>query len=71
LAFSCARGVDPGVDALDRTQARDLWEFIWPSGIGPRVDEPALLKIDPYPWWRCWRTSRSRRSDYAILSMKR
>jgi hypothetical protein len=44
------RGVDPGVDALDRTQARDLWEFIWPSGIGPRMGEPALLKIDPYPW---------------------
>jgi len=49
LAFSCARGVDPGVDALDRTQARDIWEFIWPSGIGPRVGEPALLKIDPLP----------------------
>ena len=38
-----------GVDALDRTQARDLWEFTWPSGIGPRVGEPTLLKIDPCP----------------------
>src|SRR3989454_6819632 len=27
-----------------------LWEFIWPSGIGPRVAEPALMLIDPYPW---------------------
>jgi len=27
-----------------------LYEFIWPSGIGPRVAEPALMLIDPYPW---------------------
>jgi hypothetical protein len=26
------------------------FSFHWPSGIGPRVAEPALLKIDPYPW---------------------
>jgi peptide/nickel transport system substrate-binding protein len=23
---------------------------LWPSGIGPRVEEPALMLIDPYPW---------------------
>ncbi len=27
-----------------------LYEFIWASGIGPRVGEPALMLIDPYPW---------------------
>lgn len=24
--------------------------YIWPSAVGPRVAEPALLLIDPYPW---------------------
>jgi hypothetical protein len=23
---------------------------VWPSGIGPKVEDPAFLKIDPYPW---------------------
>jgi hypothetical protein len=27
-----------------------LYEFIWVSGLGPRVAEPGLLLIDPYPW---------------------
>ena len=27
-----------------------IWEYIWPSGIGPRVEEPALMLINPYPW---------------------
>ena len=22
----------------------------WPSGVGPRVEEPALMLINPYPW---------------------
>jgi len=34
----------------DRARFGPLYEFIWPSGIGPRVAEPALLLIDPYPW---------------------
>jgi peptide/nickel transport system substrate-binding protein len=34
----------------DRVRFGPIWEYIWPSGIGPRVAEPALLKIDPYPW---------------------
>ena len=25
-------------------------EIIWPSGVGPRVEEPALVLINPYPW---------------------
>jgi hypothetical protein len=23
---------------------------VWPSGVGRRVAEPALMLIDPYPW---------------------
>jgi len=34
----------------DRVRFGPLYEFIWPSGIGPRVAEPALMLIDPYPW---------------------
>jgi peptide/nickel transport system substrate-binding protein len=34
----------------ERVRFGPLWEYIWPSGIGPRVAEPALMKIDPYPW---------------------
>jgi peptide/nickel transport system substrate-binding protein len=34
----------------DRVRFVPLFEFIWPSGIGPRVEEPALLLINPYPW---------------------
>jgi hypothetical protein len=25
-------------------------DYIWPSAVGPRVAEPALMLIDPYPW---------------------
>src|SRR5207249_1161505 len=34
----------------DRVRFGPLYEFIWPSGLGPRVAEPALMLIDPYPW---------------------
>src|SRR5262249_17060590 len=34
----------------DRVRFGPIWEYIWPSAIGPRVAEPALLMIDPYPW---------------------
>jgi peptide/nickel transport system substrate-binding protein len=34
----------------ERVRYGPIWEYIWPSGIGPRVAEPALLRIDPYPW---------------------
>ena len=34
----------------ERVRFGPIWEYIWPSGIGPRVAEPALMKIDPYPW---------------------
>jgi plasmid maintenance system antidote protein VapI/transposase len=34
----------------DRVRFAPIWEYSWPSGIGPRVDEPALMLINPYPW---------------------
>jgi peptide/nickel transport system substrate-binding protein len=34
----------------ERVRFAPIFEFYWPSGIGPRVEEPALLLINPYPW---------------------
>jgi len=34
----------------ERVRFAPIYEYIWPSGIGPRVAEPMLLAIDPYPW---------------------
>jgi peptide/nickel transport system substrate-binding protein len=34
----------------DRVRVAPIYEYIWPSGIGPRVAEPALMLINPYPW---------------------
>jgi peptide/nickel transport system substrate-binding protein len=34
----------------DRVRYGPIFEYIWPSGIGPRVAEPALMLINPYPW---------------------
>jgi peptide/nickel transport system substrate-binding protein len=34
----------------ERVRFAPIYDYIWPSGIGPRVDEPALMLIDPYPW---------------------
>jgi len=34
----------------ERVRYAAIMEYIWPSGIGPRVEEPALMLIDPYPW---------------------
>ena len=34
----------------ERVRFGPIWEYIWPSGVGPRVEEPALMLIDPYPW---------------------
>ena len=36
--------------AFDRVRLAGLWDYVWPSDVGPRVAEPALLLIDPYPW---------------------
>jgi len=34
----------------ERVRIGPIFDYIWPSGIGPRVAEPALMLIDPYPW---------------------
>jgi peptide/nickel transport system substrate-binding protein len=34
----------------ERVRIAPIWEYIWPSGVGPRVEEPALMLINPYPW---------------------
>jgi peptide/nickel transport system substrate-binding protein len=34
----------------ERVRLGPIYEYIWPSGIGPRVAEPAFLMINPYPW---------------------
>jgi peptide/nickel transport system substrate-binding protein len=34
----------------ERVRLGPIWQYNWPSGIGPRVAEPALMLIDPYPW---------------------
>ena len=34
----------------ERVRFGPIWEYIWPSGVGPRVEEPALMLINPYPW---------------------
>jgi peptide/nickel transport system substrate-binding protein len=34
----------------ERVRFGPIFEYIWPSAIGPRVADPALMLIDPYPW---------------------
>jgi len=34
----------------DRVRFAALFDYVWISGIGPRVENPALMLIDPYPW---------------------
>ena len=34
----------------DRVRFAGIYDYYWASGIGPRVADPALMKIDPYPW---------------------
>jgi len=34
----------------ERVMFAPIWLYVWPSGIGPRVEEPALMLINPYPW---------------------
>ncbi|MBM4440545.1 MAG: ABC transporter substrate-binding protein [Candidatus Rokubacteria bacterium] len=35
---------------MERYRFAMVFDYVWPSGIGPRVGNPALLLIDPYPW---------------------
>ena len=32
------------------TRFAPIWDYFWPSGLGPRVEEASLMKIDPFPW---------------------
>jgi peptide/nickel transport system substrate-binding protein len=34
----------------ERVRFGPIYQYIWPSGVGPRVAEPALMLINPYPW---------------------
>ena len=34
----------------DRVRQPALYDYVWPSGVGPRVEDAALMQIDPYPW---------------------
>ncbi len=34
----------------ERVRFAPIYEYIWPSAVGPRVAEPALMLIDPSPW---------------------
>ena len=34
----------------ERVQLVPLFLFVWPSGLGPRVEEAGLWLIKPYPW---------------------
>jgi peptide/nickel transport system substrate-binding protein len=34
----------------ERTRFAPIWEYFWPTGLGPRVEEVSLMKIDPFPW---------------------
>jgi len=34
----------------ERTRFAPIFDYFWPSGLGPRVEEASLMKIDPFPW---------------------
>ena len=34
----------------ERVRFAPIWDYFWPSGVGPRVADAALMKIDPFPW---------------------
>jgi peptide/nickel transport system substrate-binding protein len=34
----------------ERVRFAPMFDYIWPSAVGPRVEDPALMLINPYPW---------------------
>lgn len=34
----------------ERRRFAPIYDYVWASGVGPRVEDPALLKIATYPW---------------------
>ena len=37
-------------DLAERVRFAPIYDFIWPSAVGPKVADPALMLINPYPW---------------------
>ncbi len=35
---------------IERTRFAPIFDYFWPSGLGPRVEEASLMRIDPFPW---------------------
>jgi peptide/nickel transport system substrate-binding protein len=34
----------------ERVRFAPIFDYVWPSAVSTRVEEPALMRIDPYPW---------------------
>jgi peptide/nickel transport system substrate-binding protein len=34
----------------ERVRFAPIYDYVWPSGLGPRVADAQLMQIDPYPW---------------------
>ena len=34
----------------ERVRFGMIYDYVWPSGVGPRVADAQLMQIDPYPW---------------------
>jgi peptide/nickel transport system substrate-binding protein len=34
----------------ERVRFAPIYDYIWPSAVGPRVEDPAFMLINPYPW---------------------
>jgi peptide/nickel transport system substrate-binding protein len=34
----------------ERVRFGPIYDYVWPSGVGPRVADAQLMAIDPYPW---------------------
>jgi len=34
----------------ERVRFAPIFDYVWASALGPRVEDPALMLIDPYPW---------------------
>ncbi len=34
----------------ERTRFAPIYDYFWASGVGPRVEEPSLARIEGYPW---------------------
>jgi peptide/nickel transport system substrate-binding protein len=37
-------------EIAERVRFAPIYDYVWPSGVGPRVAEAALMLIDPYPY---------------------